>query len=80
MLEILAIGGGTRPAIQSDRGGQAMALANLMAYMVVFGLPIWLVAEEIVHRFGSVRRAEAVAPAGLERRSPDGVRARASFV
>ena len=57
-----------------------MALANLIAYMVVFGLPIWLVAEEIVHRFGSMRKAEAVAPAGLERRSPEGVRAHASFV
>jgi len=57
-----------------------MALANLIAYMVVFGLPIWLVAEEIVHRFSSMRKAEAVAPAGFERRSPEGVRAHASFV
>ena len=57
-----------------------MTLANLIAYMVVFGLPIWLVAEEIVHRFGSIRKAQAVAPAGLVRRAPEGARAHASFV
>jgi len=54
-----------------------MTLANLIAYMVVFGLPIWLVAEEIV---GSIRKAQAVAPAGLVRRAPEGARAHASFV
>jgi len=57
-----------------------MALANLIAYVVVFGLPIWLVAEEIAHRVTSMRRVEAAAAAGLERRAPEGVRARASFV
>jgi hypothetical protein len=57
-----------------------MALANVIAYMVVFGLPIWLVAEEIVHRFGSLRRTPAVAPVGRMRRVPEGARAHASFV
>jgi hypothetical protein len=27
-----------------------MALANVIAYAVVFGLPIWLVAEELIYR------------------------------
>ena len=54
-----------------------MTLANLIAYMVVFGLPILLVAEEVVHRFDAVRKAAAVAPAGLERRAPAGARAHA---
>jgi len=57
-----------------------MALANLIAYMVVFGLPIWLVAEEIVHRVASMQKAEAAQPAGLKRRAPEGVGAHASFV
>jgi len=57
-----------------------MALANLIAYVVVFGLPIWLVAEEIAHRVASVRKAEAATAAGLERRAPEGVRAHTSFV
>ncbi len=57
-----------------------MSLANLVAYVVVFGLPIWLVAEEIVHRLNSMRKAAAVAPAALERRAPEGARVRASAV
>ena len=54
-----------------------MALANLIAHMVVFGLPILLVAEEIGQRLGAVRKAAAVAPAGLERRASAGVRVHA---
>jgi hypothetical protein len=27
-----------------------MALENVIAYAVVLGLPLWLVAEEILHR------------------------------
>jgi hypothetical protein len=67
-----------------------MALVNLIAYVVVFGLPIWLVAEEIVHRLLRARKVEfpaparvpapAATPAGLERRAPEGARAHASFV
>ena len=65
-----------------------MALANLLAYVVVFGLPIWLVAEEIAHRLAMGRQADALAtaqttaatPAGLERRAAEGVRAHASYV
>jgi hypothetical protein len=53
-----------------------MEMANVIAYAVVFGLPIWLVAEEIVHRLASTGKAGvATAPAGLERRAPQGARA-----
>ncbi len=55
-----------------------MTLANVIAYAVVFGLPVLLVAEEIVHRFASMRRVKVLVPAGLERRAPEGVRAHAS--
>jgi hypothetical protein len=41
-----------------------MALENLIAYAIVLGLPIWLVAEEILHRFASrLARSERGAPA-----------------
>jgi len=52
-----------------------MTLANLIAYVVVFGLPILLVAEELVHRFGAMRKATALAPVRLQRRAPAGARA-----
>jgi len=55
-----------------------MTLANLIAYVVVFGLPILLVAEEIVHRFGAMRKAVAVAPPSVGRRALAGVRAHAA--
>ena len=61
-----------------------MTLVNLIAYGIVFGLPIWLVAEEILHRLVAFRKSEAAtpaaAPAGRERQAPEGVRAHASFV
>ena len=67
-----------------------MALVNLIAYVVVFGLPMWLVTEEIVHRLLAARKVEVPAPvpsaapaaasAGLERRAPEAARAHASFV
>jgi len=67
-----------------------MPLANLIAYVIVFGLPIWLVAEELIHRFAAKRSVGAtvpahtmapmVAPAELERHAPEGARAHASFV
>jgi len=56
-----------------------MILVNLIAYVVVFGLPIWLVAEELGHRLVLARKAEAPSPsralapvavrAGLARRA-----------
>ena len=59
-----------------------MVLENVIAYVVVLGLPLWLVAEELLHRFApghSARGAATVradAPAaeraGLERRAPEG--------
>ena len=67
-----------------------MALANLVAYVVVFGLPLWLLAEELTYRFAAQRNVEvsvpsravvpSVAPADLERRAPEGARAHVSFV
>ena len=69
-----------------------MTLVNLIAYVVVFGLPIWLVTEEIAHRLFAARKVEVPAPvpvvsaapaatsAGLERRAPEGAHAHASFV
>lgn len=67
-----------------------MQLVNLVAYVVVFGLPMWLVTEEVVHRLLAARKVEVRAPvpyaapaatsAGLERRAPEGAHAHASFV
>ena len=54
-----------------------VALANVIAYVVVFGLPIWLVAEGIAHRFSAMRRAQSLAPATVQRRALQGVRVHA---
>ena len=66
-----------------------MALENVIAYAIVLGLPVWLVAEEILHRFASrlasrEREAPAVngaapspAQTGLERRAQAGAPAHA---
>jgi hypothetical protein len=64
-----------------------MTLVNLVAYGIVFGLPIWLVAEELVHRLVLARKVEApaparvatssITPAGLERRAHEGAPAHA---
>jgi hypothetical protein len=41
-----------------------MALENVIAYAIVLGLPLWLVAEEIFHRFAPrLARRERGAPA-----------------
>jgi hypothetical protein len=37
-----------------------MGLENLIAYGVVFGVPLWLVAEELLHRAGPHLKAAAV--------------------
>ena len=34
-----------------------MGLENLVAYGVVFGVPLWLVTEEVLHRVGPHLRA-----------------------
>jgi hypothetical protein len=56
-----------------------MALESVIAYVVVLGLPVWLVAEEIIRRIASRRPAPAptAAPVGLERRAPEGAPAHA---
>ena len=38
-----------------------MPMETLLTFVVVLGLPLWLVAEELVHRF-SDRRAPLPAP------------------
>ena len=42
-----------------------MALANVIAYVVVFGLPIWLVAEELIHRAAAKRATMVAIPAAV---------------
>ena len=67
-----------------------MALENVIAYAVVLGLPLWLVAEEIAHLLaphfkGRERAAPAFegaptpAPTSLERRAPEGAPAHLSL-
>jgi len=57
-----------------------MVLENLIAYAVTLGHPLWLVVEEIRHRAGPRRKAEAAAAAAapaLKRRTAEGAPARA---
>jgi hypothetical protein len=37
-----------------------MELENLIAYAAVFGVPLWLVTEELLHRVGPHLKAAAV--------------------
>ena len=37
-----------------------MGLENLIAYGVVFGVPLWLVTEELLHRAGPHLKAVAL--------------------
>lgn len=40
-----------------------MPMETFLTFVVVFGLPLWLVAEELVHRFSDKRaRRPAVEP------------------
>jgi len=62
-----------------------MALENLIAYAVVLGLPLWLVAEELVHRFAPRHRGAAGAPVkaaapNVDRRAPERATAQVSSV
>ena len=47
-----------------------MGLDNLIAYGVVFGLPLWLVAEELLHRVAPVLKTAAT-KVHLRQRSPE---------
>ena len=48
-----------------------MGLENLIAYGVVFGVPLWLVAEELLHRVGpSLRAAVRVRVHRAPKRAP----------
>jgi hypothetical protein len=46
-----------------------MGLENLIGYTVVFGVPLWLVTEELLHRVGPYFRAATVR-VGLRQRAP----------
>jgi hypothetical protein len=51
----------------------AMALGTALAFVFVFGLPLWLVIEELGHRTRSWRAApggEAATVDGAARQSP----------
>jgi len=37
-----------------------MVIKHLIAYAVVFGVPLWLVTEELLHRVGPSLRVAAV--------------------
>jgi len=43
-----------------------MPLGNVIAYAAVLGLPLWLVVEEVVHRFASGAKVRAAVPAAAE--------------
>ena len=47
-----------------------MGLENLIAYGVVFGVPLWLVTEELLHRVGPHLKAAAVR-VRLRQRAPE---------
>jgi hypothetical protein len=67
-----------------------MTLVGIVAYVIVFGLPIWLVAEEILYRLVPDRKVEpavrvrvtatAAVPKPLGRSAPKRVRPHASLV
>jgi hypothetical protein len=47
-----------------------MALEHLVAYAVLVGLPLWLVVEEVVHRFVSRPQPERAARAAVKGAAP----------
>jgi hypothetical protein len=50
--------------------GTAMTLGAVVAFVVIFGLPLWLVVEEVAHRTRSWRAAaEREAPSPEPRRA-----------
>ena len=53
-----------------------MGLDSLIAYGVVFGVPLWLVAEEVVHRVAPLLKA-AAARVHFRHRAPRGTPAHA---
>jgi hypothetical protein len=54
-----------------------MTLESVIAYVAVLGLPLWLVVEEVLHRFASGAKARVAATAveAVDRRALEGVRA-----
>lgn len=43
-----------------------MTLETVIAYAAVLGLPLWLVVEEVLHRFASGAKVRAAVPAAAE--------------
>jgi hypothetical protein len=55
-----------------------MTLETVIVYAAVLGLPLWLVIEEVLHRFASGAKVRAVAPAtaaAADRRGSESVQA-----
>jgi hypothetical protein len=47
-----------------------MALEHLVAHAVLIGVPLWLVAEEAVHRFVSRPKRQRAARVAVKRVAP----------
>jgi hypothetical protein len=43
-----------------------MPLENVIVYAAMLGLPLWLVVEEVLHRFAPGARVRAAVPAAAE--------------
>jgi len=54
-----------------------MTLETMIAYTAMLSLPLWLVVEEVLHRFASAAKVRATAPAVAEadRRAPESAQA-----
>ena len=54
-----------------------MTLESMIAYAAVLGLPLWLVVEELLHRFATGAKAPVAVRVAVEvdRRAPERVRA-----
>ena len=47
-----------------------MELDSLIAYGVVFGVPLWLVAEEVLHRVAPLLKSATVKVVHIRHRAP----------
>jgi hypothetical protein len=54
-----------------------MTLETMIAYTAVLGLPLWLVVEEVLHRFAAGAKALVAVPVApeAEGRAPEGAQA-----
>jgi len=54
-----------------------MGLDSLIAYGVVFGVPLWLVTEELLHRVAPLVKSATVKVVHFRHRAPKGTPAHA---